>query len=467
MVWRNNFLKQLIGGDTMRDYQHAARLYTDRTFALAPKSKFLYHVVFEINPLAAGVSINQNEKLELGMLVKRCDLPSYNFNVEQKNQYNYKNYVQTGISYQPVAVVLHDDMSDTATAFWKSYYQHYIVDTNRQEAQYKQANYSNTSNQYYRFGLDTGNNERFFNSISIFQLSRGLFTEYKMMNPIINDWSNGAMDQTDGTGINEHSFSISYSGVLMRNGEIGVDPQGFATFHYDNTPSPNATGGDSIFGVLGGITKTASLLSKGNILGAGLSALTTYEKIKSGKAVRGAREEIIGVVKDAVRAGTNNLGGTSKPGVSFPKNLKQKRTENKIKEKMTNTFSTQSTNSILLNSKQIKTYLDANYDAKLKFAKFISFRIDSNTELNSIETMWNNLTESEQNSYINNATNVASKLIQQDKITYEVSSQDYNKFIEAPLQSQSVATVNVNDAGSGQGTSAGSITGEKGYYING
>lgn len=451
----------------MRDYQHAARLYTDRTFALSPKQRFLYHVVFEINPLATGVSINQNEKLELGMIVKRCDLPSYNFNVEQKNQYNYKNYVQTGISYQPVAVVLHDDMSDVATSFWKSYYQHYIVDTNRQEVQYKNANYSNTSKDTYRFGLDTGNNERFFNSISIFQLNRGLFTEYKMMNPIVNDWSNGSMDQTDGTGINEHSFSISYSGVLMRNGEIGVDPQGFASFHYDNTPSPNSTGGDTVFGVLGGITKTASLLGQGNILGAGLSALTAYEKIKSGRAVRGIQEEIIGIAKDAVRSGSNNLGASSKPGVSFPKNLKKKSIENKIQSKNIYPKVQIDGNKVLLNSSQIKKYLDANYDAKLKFAKFVSFRIDVSADLNDVETLWSNLTTIEQNSYIDNSINVAAKLIQENKIVYEISTNDYNKFLEAPLQSQTVATVNKNDATSGQGTSAGTITGSKGYFING
>ena len=462
--WRSNFLRQLLGGDTMRDYQHAARLYTDRTFALSPKNRFLYHVVFEINPLATGVSINSTEKLELGMIVKRCDLPSYSFNVEQKNQYNYKNYVQTGITYQPVSIVLHDDMSDTATAFWRSYYQHYIVDTNRQEGAYKAASFGNTNTRYDRFGLDTGNNERFFTSISIFQLSRGLFTEYKMMNPVVNDWNNGSMDQTDGAGINEHSFSVSYSGVKLRNGEIGVDPQGFATFHYDNTPSPNSTGGDSIFGVLGGITKTASLLSRGNILGAGLSALTTYEKIKSGKAIRGAREEIIGVVKDAVRAGTNNIGATSKPGVSFPKNLKNKNTENKIEDKRL-TVKTNDKDKISLNSKQIKFYLDANYDAKLKFAKFVGYRIDTSIDLNSVDTAWNSLTETEQNSYITNATNVAEKLILEDKIVYEVSGQEYAKFLESPLATETVATVNVNNAASGQGTSAGTTTGSGGYYI--
>ena len=465
MVWRNNFLKQLVGGDTMRDYQHAARLYTDQTFRLAPKNKFLYHVVFEINPLATGVSINQNEKLELGMIVKRCDLPSYNFNVEQKNQYNYKNYVQTGISYQPVSITLHDDMGDVATAFWKSYYQHYIVDTNRQEQSYNQRGYDNASN-HYRFGLDTGNNEKFFKSISIFQLSRGLFTEYKMMAPIINDWSNGNMDQTDGAGVNEHAFSISYSGVLMRNGEIGVDPQGFAQFHYDNTPSPNATGGDSIFGVLGGITKTVSLLGSGNILGAGLSALTTYEKIKSGKATRGLQEELIGVAKDAVRAGTNNLGAASKPGVSFPKNLKQKSTVNaQVSKKIfpKKQLNVLPSSNIVLNPAQASTYLDNNFDAKEKFAKFVSFRIDANLDINDVDEQWQQLSETEQNSYLDGATQIIRSMIKNNQIVYEVKPQEYNKFIESPLSAQSVRAVNNNDASNDQGTSVSSITGSKGY----
>ncbi len=464
MVWRNNFLKQLVGGDTMKDYQHAARLYTDQTFRLAPKNRFLYHVVFDINPNAVGKSINNTEQLELGMIVKRCDLPSYNFNVEQKNKYNFKDYVQTGIQYQPVSIVLHDDMGDVATAFWKSYYQHYIVDTNQPEVQYK-AGYNQT-NGMRRFGLDTGNNEKFFNSISIFQLSRGLFTEYKMMNPIVNDWANGSMDQGDGAGVNEHAFSISYSGVLMRNGEIGVDPAGFADFHYDKTPSPNSTGGDSVFGVLGGITKTASLLSSGNILGAGLSALTTYEKIKSGRAVRGVNEEIIGIAKDAIKAGTNNLGATSKPGVSFPKNLRQTRTNNTQISKAVGQ-SVQTSNAVFLNPKQAKIYLDNNFDAKQKFAKFTSFRIDANLDPNDVDDQWSQLTEAEQNSYLSNATNIISTLIESKQLQYQVNKDEYQKFVEAPLAEQTVATVNLNDSGLNKGLSAGTITGSKGYTYNG
>ena len=46
----NNFLSQLLPNTSFKDYQHAARLYIDDNFALAPKSTFMYHVVFELNP---------------------------------------------------------------------------------------------------------------------------------------------------------------------------------------------------------------------------------------------------------------------------------------------------------------------------------------------------------------------------------------------------------------------------------
>ena len=139
--WRSNFLKTLVGGDLMRDYQHAARLYVDDLHRLQPKNQFLYHVVFDVNPLASGMSLSASEKIELGMIVKSTDLPAYQFNVELKNQYNYKNYSQTGITYQPVRITLHDDMGDVATAFFKSYYQHYITDTNVPDNKYRQQGY--------------------------------------------------------------------------------------------------------------------------------------------------------------------------------------------------------------------------------------------------------------------------------------------------------------------------------------
>ena len=52
------FLGNVVGGifgsdGDMRDYQHAARLFTDDYMRLAPKVEFLYHVYFDINKAAA------------------------------------------------------------------------------------------------------------------------------------------------------------------------------------------------------------------------------------------------------------------------------------------------------------------------------------------------------------------------------------------------------------------------------
>ena len=213
--WRSNFLKQLVGGDILKDYQHAARLYTDDLHRLQPKNQFLYHVTFNVNGMASGSSLGGSEKIELGMIVKSTDLPAYQFNVELKNQYNYKNYSQTGITYQPVRIELHDDMGDVATALFKSYYQHYIVDTNIGEGMYNSMSYDRGN--AGRWGRDVAKHNRFFNSISIYQMGRKRFTEYQMMNPVVNDWSNGSMAQDAGTGLNAHTFSVSYSGVKIKN----------------------------------------------------------------------------------------------------------------------------------------------------------------------------------------------------------------------------------------------------------
>jgi len=78
----NGFFNSVAAGalnpkGNLGDYQHAARLFTDNNHALAPKTKFLYHVFFDINPTAASIipTINAQKINEMGMLVKSADLP--------------------------------------------------------------------------------------------------------------------------------------------------------------------------------------------------------------------------------------------------------------------------------------------------------------------------------------------------------------------------------------------------------
>jgi len=457
MNWRNNFLGQLLGGDTLKDYQHAARLYTDDMFRLAPKTRFLYHVVFEF---AAGSAMNGNQRNELGMIVKRCDLPQYSFNVEMRNQYNFKNYVTTGVTYQPVNITLHDDMGDVAVAFFRNYYGHYFQDTNVAENIYygPNGNTTNENTSKYRWGRDAAgqiNGKPMFNSISIFQLNRQRFTEYKMMNPIITDYNNGGMDQTDGTGINEHVFSVSYSGVKIEAGAVGRDnPQGFATFHYDNTPSPNSPlggGADSIFGVAAGVGSAMNLFKEGNILGAALAAGNTYDKIKSGRALKGSKEEIIGIAKESIKKAGNNLGATSKPGIRFPKNERRKSAEAKLVNSNSQTLLGSSkqtkpkavenlakdlskeSNSIKLTPNQISLYLGLDTVAKDKFAKFYSFRADKNLQLDTVETEWAKLTDTQKQTYKDKAVTDAINLVEQGVVSYNVDQDTYNQILSAQV----------------------------------
>ena len=81
----NNFLNGFSNGlPGMKDYRHAARLYLDDNFKLMPKQKFLFHVFFDIDNNIPVRPFTTNERLEINMLVRNCDLPKYNMNLEEK-----------------------------------------------------------------------------------------------------------------------------------------------------------------------------------------------------------------------------------------------------------------------------------------------------------------------------------------------------------------------------------------------
>ena len=77
----NGFLDNLLTGalspkGNLADAAHAARLYVDDAHRLTPKSKFLYHVSFNLNADAVQL-IPQLKTQEINMLVKQVDLPKY------------------------------------------------------------------------------------------------------------------------------------------------------------------------------------------------------------------------------------------------------------------------------------------------------------------------------------------------------------------------------------------------------
>jgi len=328
----NNFLKGFQDGlPGMKDYQHASRLYLDDNFKLMPKQKFLFHVVFNTDETLFVDGFNANERYQLNMLVKQCDLPKYNMSYEEKTQYNKKMYAGTRIAYEPVNITFHDDHADTVNAFWKKYYEYNIADSIGMNSD---LTISNTKDDYYnfgdarqttKFGMDTPRQRQkpYLKGIEIFVLHKKRFTSMTLVNPVIGSFSHDNLDQADGAGVMNNTMQILYETVIYKSGIINKNNvPGFATINYDNSPSPLTVlggGTNSIFGpggVVDGIGSVIRNVQSGNILGAILGASNTYNNAKKIKK-SAVKEELKGIAKDGILEVGKQAGSITNPVAQF------------------------------------------------------------------------------------------------------------------------------------------------------
>ena len=328
----NNFLKGFQDGlPGMKDYQHASRLYIDNNFKLMPKQKFLFHVVFNTDETLFVDGFNPSERYQLNMLVKACDLPKYNMSMEEKTQYNKKMYTATRIAYEPVNITFHDDHADTVNAFWKKYYEYNIADSIGMN---NDLTISNTKDDYYdfgnarattKFGLDTPKKSKkpYLKGIEIFVLHKQRFTSMTLVNPVIGSFSHDSLDQADGAGVMNNTMQILYETVIYKAGIVNKNNvPGFATVHYDNSPSPLSVlggGTNSIFGpggIVDGIGSVMRDVQSGNILGAILGASNTYNNAKKIKK-SAVKEELKGIAKDGVLEVGKQAGSITNPVAQF------------------------------------------------------------------------------------------------------------------------------------------------------
>ena len=277
----NGFLNNVLQGATnpggnLKDYQHAARLFTDDAFRLAPKTKFLYHVVFELSASAQKVvpQLDQRHKNEINMLVKSADLPKFSVQTATKNMYNRKKNLQTSIEYDPVNITFHDDNMGLTTTLMEAYYRYYYRDGNYAAVQPAGAPETGASIEAYnrgsqfndkqfRYGFDNDSGLPFFDSITISQMARKSYTAFTLINPIISGWQHDTMDNSVSDTVS-NTMTLDYETVHYSRGTVGKGgPKGFSEEHYDKTPSPNS--------LMGG--GASSLLGVGGVLAGGMSVL--------------------------------------------------------------------------------------------------------------------------------------------------------------------------------------------------
>ena len=237
----NPLLSPLAQGETMRDYKHASRTFVDNNFELQPRHGNLFHVVFEFTAEAQGL-FNTVEKLEMPILVKSIDLPSYTIDVQTHNQYNRQVQTHHKISYNPVTVTFHDDVKELIRNLWHKYYAFYSADPSYSldsNSYNTQDRYANRTQQ--QWGMQRGN-KRFFKNIKIYSMHNHKFAEYTLINPIITSFNHDNHAYAT-SGLMQHSMQVQFETVKYATGYVNnTGPAGFGDIHYDIETSDLSNG---------------------------------------------------------------------------------------------------------------------------------------------------------------------------------------------------------------------------------
>jgi len=456
----NNFLNSFSNGlPGMKDYRHASRLYLDDNFKLLPKQKFLFHVVFNIDNDIPNRPFTNNEKLELNMLVRNADLPRFNMNLEEKQQYNKKTYIATRIGYEPVNITFHDDHADTVNAFWKAYYEYNISDSLTLNPN---VNGFNTKDNMYdpggdglttQYGMDNAQQRKkpFLKSIELFTLHKQRFTSFTLVNPVIGSWSHDNLDQADGQGIMQNTMQVFYETVLYGAGLIknGGVP-GFATIHYDKEPSPLSVlggGTTSIFGpggIVDGIGSVIRDIQNNNFSVATiLRGINTYNNAKKIKAKDAAKEELKGIVKEGVLdigkqagsitnpVGNFSMGNAAVTAVATGAALATAKgiTDNNNKQDAT-VIQTENRNyGDFLSPTEAQTLINTNSVAKDKVAAAIYYQLigsRNNQTIAESDIAYTNLSNTEKEIYQNKAIEQITALVSDGYIKIDRNTQNVN-----------------------------------------
>lgn len=319
----NSFLKGLENTDSLRDYNHANRVFGSNALELSPRFNFLFHVFFDLDPAQqnALTQVGQDQKV-LGLLVKSVDLPRYDIDTKVLNSYNRSNIVQSKIKYQPINIVFHDDSADIIRNFWYNYYSFYYRDSDQPDNSYDYENkYDlNTVDQKLHGYTTLNDRKRFLKSIRIYSMSRKRAAEYVLINPIITQFQHGQHQTRSNNELLEHTMTVEYETVKYNYLPTNA-LKGFADDnYYDKRASPIARPGStrSVFGtggLLASIDAVTQDLADGNFISARRNIRATQQVFKGTKIKDVALTEVRNLAVDSLR-GQNSFSRIQVPTVS-------------------------------------------------------------------------------------------------------------------------------------------------------
>lgn len=288
--------------DFLRDYRHASQLFVGNDFSLVPKSGYLFHVFFDVNPYAAQNQLLDPTRLtEIGMMVRDVELPKFTIESKSYNAYNRPNLVQSKIKYDNVQIAFRDDSVNLIRNFWFDYYSYYYRDTMNSPNIHRQGyKYDPNSPASFGYSLRADMPDyRYLHAVRIYSLTHDTFAEYILVNPMITSFRHPKHDYEGLESANmSHEMTIAYEAVFYNEGYIDSgEVKGFAGIHYDRTRSPlNRVGARrNIFGRGGLINAAGSIirdLTSGNYLSAIFKFATARQTFKGVNIKKAAVNEL-------------------------------------------------------------------------------------------------------------------------------------------------------------------------------
>ena len=270
-----NAVAGFFGNPYLRDYQHASRTFLPNAYQNAPKLKFLFHTVFEVNQDIVNLD---SANINISVLVKSVKLPSYSIETQTLNQYNRKRINQTKIKYDPIDITFHDDSGNVTSSLWYRYYTYYYQDGNNPAvvlngkrganpavknvgggadataSEYStRTQYLPSTSTYQNWGYnaegvpnssDPTKKAPFFKNITVFGINRHEWISYTLINPVITRFGHDTYDYDQGAGVMSNSMTLDYETVVYNQGKLdGTNPgnilKGFGDISvYDRTTSP-------------------------------------------------------------------------------------------------------------------------------------------------------------------------------------------------------------------------------------
>ena len=157
------------------------------------------------------------------------------------------------------------------------------------------------------YGLDHSSTLPFFKKITIYQMSKGEWNSYSLINPLISAWNHDTLDYSQNAPV-ENNMTVIYESVQYGTGTVSRNsPQGFGGDHYDTVRSPHSLS----------VNNTGNIVKSPQITGASTTGqeIPTVRKEPPLTEVLGTGNKSVSAITPTVKNEIGGLKDTYFPGI--------------------------------------------------------------------------------------------------------------------------------------------------------